>query len=96
MLTSTGVEIVPGRLELTAMLKRWHEQWGAEAAFVNGRYYLELTTTKQPADLDTLRSFAWELYLTCPSDREAFDREPAPRLLGRLKNPRWVCWWFVE
>jgi hypothetical protein len=96
VLTEPNVGNVPLWGDLPGMLKRWNAQWGAEAVYVNGRFFLEMTTTKQPPDDASLRAFAWEFFLTCPSDREAIDQEPAARLLGRLKKDRWVCWWFVE
>ena len=96
ILSDAGTEEVPQSSELDGMFRRWNESWGAEPVYIDGRFFVEMTTTKQPTDDASLRALAWEFFLTCPSDREAFDEEPAARLLGRLRKNRWVCWWFVE
>lgn len=82
----------PAPEEHVALLRYWHENYGADVITLCGDM-LECTVRRPPADRDQALALAWEQYIYC-SDIVAQGTETLSALAAALCDGKtWFFWW---
>ncbi|MFI0967757.1 DUF4253 domain-containing protein [Streptomyces sp. NPDC021080] len=85
--TGNGTHYLPP-VDDAALLRRWHEQWGAELYFASGSY-LELVVDRPPLDPRSAAQAATELTGYCEDTVE----DPRAAGDGMVRSTMWTLWW---
>ncbi|WP_406482342.1 DUF4253 domain-containing protein [Streptomyces sp. NBC_01615] len=85
--TGNGTHYLPSADD-AALLRRWHEQWGAELYFASGSY-LELVIDRPPLDPRSAAQAATELMGYCEDTVE----DPRAAGDGMVRSTTWTLWW---
>jgi uncharacterized protein DUF4253 len=80
----------PGPAEHVAVLKRWHDQYGAEVVCL-WRDAIELHVERLPRDRKEALKLAWEHLAYCDHITDAFTVEDLAKIL--MVSHVWSFWW---
>jgi len=81
----------PRPVEQVAVLRYWHEQYGAVIAGLSADMFIELRPSRRPADVNGAIALALQQCLYCPEIRSVGPLAPFAAAL--MRDSDWVFWW---